>query len=196
MYKTQEYTNTLQNVTLIQFPNCRLKNGKDVKILYSRSIFDNENVYSTFQSVLKHYSEYIQNMEAMISIWNKMETVQYINLGMRKEDEWKYNEHLFIINGHKFEYKTGVGINCKENKGNLYNYYKLIFNAMYCILQEANIAINYSEEDFLQEFGYEENVKSYKKGKKVYADMKANAEKTIEVFGRDAVYNLYDIIQL
>lgn len=150
-----------------------------------------------FDSVLENYSEYINNKEKVIEIFQKIKTLQYINGGYIPEKEWAHNFHILIINGEKFEYKTGTGIDCQANKkNNLYNYYKLFLDAIYCFLQDSWYALNYSEDDFIAELGYEENVKSYKKGIAAYQSCKDSAQKCIAIWGRDTINNLFDIIQL
>lgn len=153
-----------------------------------------EEVVTSFENVLDYYEEYIQNRDKVIELFSKINSLHYTNVGQFTVDNWEHNKHIFVINGQVFEYSTGVGINCTENKNNkMYNYYKLILNVIYTILSDAWYGLNYSEDDFISELGYEEN---YKKGIKAYSACRETAEKCIKIWGRETINNLYDIMHL
>lgn len=156
-----------------------------------------DNVQEAFEKVLADYAEYIHSPDKVKEIFQRMETIQYINGGYIPEKEWAHNFHILIINGEKFEYKTGMGIDCQPNKKlGIYNYYKLFLDAVYCFLRDAWTAINYSEDDFISEFGYDTDVSTYKKGVVAYQLCRESAKKCVDIWGHDIVNNLYDIIQL
>lgn len=150
-----------------------------------------------FNAVLEYYSDYITDKEKFcFEIWNKIESLEYINGGCIPDTECVYNKHYFIINGECFEYKTGCGINCQENKSEMYNRYKLIIDAIYCFISESANCLNYSEDDFLDEFGYTGSASEFKEGIGIFQKMKQDAKKIINIFGKDNVINIYNIMEL
>lgn len=187
----KEYENKLKSTI---FKKMYVMTEKD--FLYPVEIQDCEKVVKSFNDVLENYSDYITDSEKVIDLFRKIETLQYINIGRFSENKWIYNEHRFIINGLSFEYRTGVGINCTESKSGSFNYYKLILNAVYCFLIDANYAMNYTEDDFLEELGYTESVEMFRKGQKAYNACKETFDKCVKIWGKDTVNNIYDIIQL
>lgn len=190
MYKMKEYTNELKNTYFERMHVMDIK-----KMLYPVEMQNCEIVIDSFKKVLSDYSDYIEDEEKVIELFSKIETLRYINVGMFTEDKWKFNKHIFVINGLNFEYKTGTGINTKSNKSNSYNYYKLILDAIYCFLQDASY--NYmSEDDFLEELGYTESIESFRKGQKAYRECKETYDKCNKIWGRNTIENLYDIINL
>lgn len=196
MFKT--YENKLSNQNFAKEINF----GKDFP--YSEMLviprgFNSEYLkfMEQYDNVINYYNDYIPDTKRFKDeVIDKIETLKYVNVGKVKTDDWECNSHLFIINNHVFEYKTGMGINCQANKSDIYNYYKLIIECLHSIIQTSNITLNYSQDDFLLEFGYEDSVELYKKGILDYAEIKENAKKVIDIFGRDTVMNIYDIIQL
>lgn len=159
------------------------------------------------ENVIKYYKEYIQDEDKVNEIFSKIHNLRYVNAGFIDYEEWKHNKHIFIINGETFEYKTGTGIDCNAGmskngsksypvKKQKFDFTKLLFDAVYCFLQEAYDAETYHEDDFCEEFGYTESVKQYKKGIAVYQEMKINAEKSKRIFGKELIVNLFDIMQL
>lgn len=144
--------------------------------------------------VLEYYEDYINDMKKILDIWDKMKTVVYINAGFHDEDGWKHNKHFVIINGISFEYKTGTGIKLKNN---YYSLYKLIFDAICCVLDEANMADYYTNMDeFLCETGYTENIKQIRKGGSAYRHMQQNKEKALEIWSREDIKNIREYIEL
>lgn len=141
------------------------------------------------KNIFEDYAEYINDKKALHDIFAKIKSFSYINSGYGVDNGWQFNRHGLIINGVFFEYRTGTGIKCND-------YMKILFDAVFCLIDESNIAINYSEDDFLTEFGYCDTVKNYKKGIAAFATMKDNAEKILEIFGRETVENIYNIIEL
>ena len=152
-----------------------------------------------FNQVLEYYKPYILNTKELLDIFDKIEKVQYINAGTHKDehDKWEYNKHLFIINNITFEYKTGVGINCNEKDKGYYNIYKLLFDAVYCLIDETNILQCYSNiDDFLEEMGYSENIKQIRKGEQIYRQIRENKEKLLKIFSNEDIDNIREYIEL
>jgi hypothetical protein len=166
----------------------------------------------SLEEIMDEYSEYITDKEKVVEIFKQIKNLNYINAGYVFYEEWKHKKHIFIINGETFEYKTGVGIDCQKNsnsfrKNNGYvskefqkalnlDFTKLLFDAVYCFIQESNTALNYSENDFLEEFGYTESVKMYKEGIIAYNTMQINCKKALKIWDRDIIDNIFDIVQL
>ena len=191
MYTMKNYKNNLKSASFKRMNVVDYEN-----FLYPTEVHQNcESVVKSFENVLDYYKEYIQDYKKVVELFTKIDSLQYTNAGQFTVDGWKHNKHIFVINEKIFEYSTGVGINCTEKSGT-YNYYKLILDAIYMFLSDAYYGLNYSEDDFISELGYEENVKSYKKGIKAYNACKEIAEKCISIWGKDTINNIYDIIQL
>ncbi len=152
-------------------------------------------------NLYEYYKDYIDSEKKFYEIFSKLDTIKYINIGYFDNDEngekWGHNRHLFIINGHEFKYNTGSGINVRDNKRDLkFDRIKLLFDCIWCILTDSNI-IEYNNEDmFIEEFGYTENVKQYKRGIGAYQDMKKTHEKCMGIFGSDLIKNIYDYVNL
>ena len=152
-----------------------------------------------FNQVLEYYKPYILNTKELLDIFDKIEKVQYINAGTHEDeyDKWKYNKHLFIINNIIFEYKTALGINCNEKSKIYYNIYKLLFDAVYCLIDEANMLQYYSNiDDFLEEMGYSENIKQIRKGEQIYRQIGENKEKLLKIFSNEDIDNIREYIEL
>lgn len=189
--KVREYENTLKSTIFKRMYVMEYKN-----FLYPVEIQDCEKVVKSFNDVLEHYSDYITDIEKVVDLFRKIETLQYFNIGRFSENNWTYNEHRFVINGLSFEYRTGTGINCTESKSGSFNYYKLILDAIYCLLTESNYAMNYTEDDFLEELGYTESVETFRKGQKAYRECKETFEKCVKIWGKDTIKYIYDIMSL
>lgn len=172
MYKAKEYTNKLQ--------------GRVEHNFYERACNPCESFY--IQPVLDRYAEYINDIDKVHDIFKAIKTMSYTNGGRHVENLWNYNLHIFYINEQRFEYKTGVGIECKS-------IIKLLFDAVYCILQDAYFG-TWSEDDFIINLGYDCDVKTYKKGLKAYKDCMEITKKCRKIWGDYLIYNLYDIISL
>ena len=166
------------------------------KILCSNQFQKLETIVEGYNSFIEYFSQYILDMDKFEEILSKIESIRYIYVGELCENNWKYNSHILIINGINFEYKTGTGINCKENKNNIYNYYKLFINVIWCILGDSADSQEYTEDDFLDMLGYTENVKSYKEGLKAYQACKEQYEKCSKIWSRKQILDIRNIIEL
>ena len=62
------------------------------------------------------------------------------------------------------------------------NYDKLTKKAMYCLYMDYLDGMNYYEDDFVREFGYEE-----KEGKRIYKQLMKNRERLEELFDNDTL---------
>ena len=191
--KMNEYVNSLKNANLR-----KINIGKSfgLKRNYFLEIINHDitKQVKAFNEMLEYYEPYTNDMEKILDIWEKMETVQYINCGQHNEDNWKHNKHLFVINGQTFEYRTGTGI---EIKNNSYSLYKLLFDAVYCLLDEANTLSYYSNiDDFLEDMGYTENIKQMRKGEKIYRQIQENKENVLKIWNIKDIKNIREIIEL
>ena len=179
--KTKTYTNKLGNFTE---NNCQLWNEQAPE-------------YGRFKKVLDYYEDYIHDYD---KLWNdillKIKSYSYINKGMGKEGDWEYNSHVIFINNERFEYKTGLGINCTNPalKGAWID--KIVFDAIISCIGEASLPLSYDEDEFLNEFGYTGSAEQFKKGIHVYQMIKENRKKIINIFGYDVVENIHEIIEL
>lgn len=140
-------------------------------------------------NMIEQKADDIKNADKVLEIFSKIKSFSYYNNGQQSEDGWHYNLHLLVINGDAFTYKTGVGIPCE-------NQYTILFDAVFCLLYEANIIQCYSEDDFLEAFGYTENIKSFRNGINAYRQMDENSKKIKAIFGEDIITNIHDIIEL
>ena len=166
------------------------------KILCSNQFQNVENIKEGYNSFIEYFSQYILDMDKFKEILSKIESIRYIYVGELTEDKWKYNAHILVINGINFEYRSGTGINCRENKNNIYNYYKLFINVIWCILGDSVDSQEYTEDDFIDMFGYAEDAKSYKKGIKCYQACKEQYEKCSKIWSRKQILDIRNIIDL
>lgn len=187
------YKNTLQD-----FKMCKEKTDAGSVLVPERKVnIDFERSQNDFNALLEYYDEYINDKDRFISeIWEKIESVTYVNGGLIPDPEWEHNKHIFVINGEFFEYKTGIGIDCQQNKSTRYNQYKLLLDCVYSVLTDSWYAINYTEDDFVEELGYTDSVKSYKTGIQVYADTWASYRRAKEIWNKQTIASIYDIMQL
>ena len=166
------------------------------KILCSHQFQNIEYIKEGYNTFMEDYSEYILNMEKFKELFSKIESIRYIYVGELCENNWKYNLHILVINGINFEYRTGTGINCKENKNNFYNYYRIFTNVITCIIEDAKYFQELTEDEFVEELGYTENVKSYREGSKVYQACKEQYERCSKIWSRKQILDIRNIIDL
>ena len=166
------------------------------KILCSNQFQKLETIQEGYNSFIEYFSQYILDMDKFKEILSKIESIRYIYVGELCENNWEYNAHILVINGINFEYRTGTGINCKENKNNFYNYYKLFLNVITCIMEDAKYSQELTEDEFVEELGYTEDVKSYKKGIKCYQGCKEQYEKCYKIWSRRQILDIRNIIEL
>lgn len=174
------YTNKMSNMYLKRFNvEDSIYNRKTcLGFAEAKGLKDLDN----FNKLVKEYEEkeYINDKNKFFEMLDKIKEVSYINGGNYAENGWSCNHHIFIINGESFIYKTGVGINCLE-KNSYYSLYKLLIDAIYCILTDANFGLNYNEDDFIEEFGYTDSVENYKKGIEAYRSCVDSVKKCTKI---------------
>lgn len=158
---------------------------------------ENAQEYKKFMKVIDYYKDCINDdTKLWDNVISKIRSYSYINAGTGKEEDWTYNIHTIIVNGIRFEYKTGLGINCQSYELAGANREKIIFDCLITVIDESSMINNYDEDEFINEFGYTGSSEEFKKGIYIYQQIKENKRKIRNIFDAETINNITDIIEL
>ena len=115
----------------------------------------------------------------------------------KKDKQFKY---IITIKDRKFDYFQGLGHMQKQT-----NYDKrmdivkplhpLLSDVLYCLLSDMS-CIEYNDmDDFIAEFGYDENIDSVRKGEQIYRDIKENNKKLRSIFSNEQISKLNELLE-
>lgn len=176
-----------------------------------------------FIKSIEDNKEYINDKQKLIKILNNFDDILFTNNGLTNVDGWACNMYTITLNKRVYVYYEGIGHirawheQAKEKLYNGFNYSLLekakreaskskkddendiIFHAIISLLTDANCYLtNKDVDDFVNEFGYNDNIKSVRKGEKIYHACKETLNKIKESTKiiDDDILNLYDIISL
>lgn len=178
--------------------NASFKNNLRYKSDMPGQYLRKEEGYKRFIQAVEYYGDYVKDKDRILNdIVYCIHDYNYINGGCEKENGWKYNKHIVFINHERFEYKTGVGINCEDREFNGFAQEKLVIDCLVCVINDTKIVDDYiyDEDDFLTEFGYTSNIESVREGEKCFEQMKENRKKLLKIIGQKTIDEIYDIIE-
>lgn len=133
-------------------------------------------------------TEYIENLEQVERMLNRCD----YDLIFLRESNNQYKYILYIDN-EEFNYSEGIG----NKKLDRQNKQDKILNAIWCLLSDRQCVMNSQDFwDFAYQFGYDGDLETIKKGKRIYETIKINNEKLLKCFSNEQLDFLTDNIQL